>query len=75
MQNKPMSATASHLVGFYGYKLKSSKIGDQPTISLFNDDNELVISDSNLIEPFENTLFICHGNEYEKTFIVSSIIM
>lgn len=74
MTNQPMSATASHLVEFYGYKMSESSIGDQKVIGLYDDDNEPVIYDSNLDQPFDNTLFI--GNEdVGIMFDITSIIM
>ena len=74
MTNQSMSATASHLVEFYGYKMSESSIGDQKVIGLYDDHNEPVIYDSNLDQPFDNTLFI--GNEdVGIMFDITSIIM
>jgi hypothetical protein len=69
------TATASHLVEFYDYTMEQTTIGEQPVITLFTDDHEIVIHDSNLKNPFENTLFIGHSDENENSFFITGIMM
>jgi len=76
MTNQPMSATASHLVEFYDYEMSELVLfKSQAVFGLFSSDGEPVIYDSNLDNPFENTLFIGYSDESENTFIITSIIM
>jgi hypothetical protein len=69
----PMSATASHLVEFYGYFTVKQNMFETMTIQLSGPDRIPVLYDSNLKNPFDNTLFL--GHESENTFIITSIIL
>lgn len=72
MQGK-MSATAEHLVEFYGYKIQTVEMFNQSHKGLTTKFDEIVMYDSNLESPFQDILFL--GYESEDSFQITSVMI
>ena len=70
---RKMTATTTHLVDFYNYRIVETTKLDEPAIELRSPDGDSIISTFDMSSKFEKITFIGKGDE--STFEVDEIIM